>query len=197
MIGSDQGDVPEWARDRLVLFPAAVSRERCEAILALGVERPLTPGPLYSELKRERIFDPTVRLTSVGWFVEKDWVHDLMFDFAMRVNAVWQFDVTTSDPIQFAVYRRGDFFEWHKDMLRVRQTTIRKISVVLQLDAPDAYHGGKLEFLDNDHGVFVPPSFERQGSVAVFSSLLKHRVTPVKQGQRRSLTAWFKGPPFR
>lgn len=197
MSESAQNDVPEWARDRLVMFPAAVARTTCETITALGCERPLAPGPLYDEVKAERVFDPTVRQTSVGWFTEKDWVFDLMREFAMRVNATWGFDITENDPMQFAVYRRGDFFEWHKDMLRVRQTMIRKISVVLQLDAPGAYVGGKLEFLDNDHGVFVPQSFAQQGSVAVFSPLLKHRVTPLKSGERRSLTAWFKGPPFR
>lgn len=197
MSGSAQNDVPEWARDRLVVFPAAVARATCETIIALGCARPLAQGPLYDEVKGERVFDPTVRLTSVGWFTEKDWVFDLMLDFAMRVNATWGFDITENDPMQFAVYRRGDFFEWHKDMLRVRQTIIRKLSVVLQLDAAEDYQGGKLEFLDNDHGVFVPQSFARQGSVAVFSTLLKHRVTPLKAGERRSLTAWFKGPPFR
>jgi PKHD-type hydroxylase len=192
-----QGDVPEWARDRLVLFPAAVPSGVCERIATLGRERPLTAGPLYDEVKGERIVDPTVRMTSVGWFVEKDWIYELMYGFASRVNAVWGFDINDNDPMQFAAYRRGDFFEWHKDMLRIRRTIIRKISVVLQLDAPDAYSGGKLEFLDNDHGVFVPKAFDGQGSVAVFSTLLKHRVTPIKHGERRSLTAWFKGPSFR
>ena len=97
----------------------------------------------------------------------------------------------------YAIYRRNDFFEWHKDMLRIRKSVIRKISVVLQLVSPENYRGGRLEFLDNDFGVFVPESFAAQGSVAVFASLLKHRVTPLKEGERRSLTAWFKGPPFR
>ena len=59
------------------------------------------------------------------------------------------------------------------------------------------YRGGRLEFLDGDFGVFTAEAFAAQGSVAVFASLLKHRVTPVKDGERRSLTAWFKGPAFR
>lgn len=192
-----QTDVPAWAQDRLVVFPAVVEPAQCEAIVALGATRPLAQGPLYDEVKGERVLNPAVRLTSVGWLTERDWIYELMLGFANRVNAMWDFDITDSDPMQFAVYRRGDFFEWHKDMLRVRGMAVRKISVVLQLDAPEAYRGGRLEFLDNDRGVFVPESFSRQGSVAVFSTLLKHRVTPIKDGERRSLTAWFKGPPFR
>lgn len=194
---SGETDVPLWARDRLVLFPRAVAREVCEAILARGAVLPLGRGAMHNGLTGERFFDEEVRLTSVGWFRERDWVYDLMHDFASRVNAQWNFDIDHADPLQFAVYRRNDFIGWHKDMVRIRQTSVRKISVVLQLDPPDAYRGGRLEFLDNDLGVFVPESFAAQGSVAVLATLLKHRVTPIKEGERRSLTAWFKGPPFR
>lgn len=193
----EPSDVPPWTQDRIVIFPAAVKRETCERIIEAGVVMPLGPGPVYSEKTEERLFDPDVRMTSVGWFKDRDWVFDLMSGFAERVNATWGFDIDHADPIQFAVYRHGDFFEWHKDMLRVRAGPVRKLSVVLQLDPPDTYRGGTLEFLDNDRGVFVPKSFAQQGSVAVFSTLLKHRVTPIKQGERRSLTAWFKGPAFR
>lgn len=192
-----EGDVPVWARDRLVVFSAAVEREVCERILALGCDLPLTQGPLFNETTAERFFDPETRLTNVGWFTARDWLFELMRAFADRANEAWRYDIDDADPMQFAVYRRNDFFEWHKDMLRLRQSTIRKLSVVLQLDPPERYRGGRLEFMDNDHGIFVPASFAAQGSVAVFSTLLKHRVTPVKEGERRSLTAWFKGPPFR
>lgn len=195
--GADASDVPAWAQDRLAVFPGAVARETCAKIVAAGAALALNPGPVYNENTDERVFDSSVRMTSVGWFKERDWIFELMREFALRVNAAWGFDIDDADPMQFAVYRANDFFEWHKDMLRLRRTVIRKLSVVLQLDAPAAYRGGMLEFLDNDYGVFVPNAFAGQGSVAVFSTLLKHRVTPIKQGERRSLTAWFKGPSFR
>jgi PKHD-type hydroxylase len=120
-----------------------------------------------------------------------------MKSFADRVNGEWGFELNDADHMQYAVYRRHDFFEWHKDMLRARCGPIRKVSVVLQLSAPELYRGGRLQFLDNDFGRLSPDAFVPRGSVAVFSSLLKHRVTPIKDGERRSLTAWFKGPPFR
>ncbi|MEQ1865243.1 MAG: 2OG-Fe(II) oxygenase, partial [Micropepsaceae bacterium] len=107
------------------------------------------------------------------------------------------FEIDDADQLQYALYRRNDFFECHTDMLRVRSGPIRKVSVVVQLSPPESYRGGRLEFLDDDFGVFKADGFVPQGSVAVFASLLKHRVTPVKEGERRSLTAWFKGPAFR
>jgi PKHD-type hydroxylase len=34
------------------------------------------------------------------------------------------------------------------------------------------------------------------GTAVIFPSHLYHRVTPVTAGTRRSLVAWFVGPPF-
>lgn len=189
--------VPDWLDDRLAVFPSAVAGDVCEQIVTLGKTLPEHPGPLYNEKTEERYFDPEVRLTNVAWFQPRDWVFELMRGFAMQANSRWGYDIDDADPMQYAIYRRNDFFEWHRDMLRIRKGAIRKLSVVLQLAPPQAYRGGRLEFLDNEFGVFVPDSFVAQGSVAVFASLLKHRVTPIKEGERRSLTAWFKGPPFR
>jgi PKHD-type hydroxylase len=196
-MANDDIDMPLWTRDRLVLFPAAVPRETCEEILVRGAALPLSPGAMYDGRTGERFFDDEVRMTSVGWLRERDHIYDLLLGFAERVNAEWKYDIDHADPLQFAVYRRHDFIGWHKDMLRIRDAPVRKISVVLQLDPPEAYRGGQLEFLDNDQGTFTPQCFAAQGSIAVLSTLLKHRVSPIKDGERRSLTAWFKGPPFR
>lgn len=189
--------VPDWLGDRLVIIPAAVAVDICERVVDLGKLLPERPGPLFDHKTGKRYFDAGSRMTNVAWFHERDWVFDLMQGFAAQANADWRYDLTDADPMQFAIYRRHDFFEWHKDMLHVRGQHVRKISVVLQLDDPKSYRGGRLEFLDNDRGPFAAEEFSAQGSVAVFATLLKHRVTPIKDGERRSLTAWFKGPPFR
>jgi PKHD-type hydroxylase len=192
-----QSLLPDWAVDRLRLLPQAVSRDTCEQIVSVGLSLDLTQGPLHNNTTGERFFDPFHRMTSVGWIKEHAWIGKLMHDFAEEANRDWGYVLDDADQPQFALYRKNDFFEFHRDLLRVRQGTIRKVSVVLQLDPPESYRGGQLEFLDDDVGILVPPAFAAQGSVAVFSSLLKHRVTPVKEGERRSLTVWFKGPPFR
>lgn len=189
--------VPEWALDRLRLFPAAIAAAECDKIAACGDALALEQGSLHNNKTGERFYDPDFRLTTVGWLKEHDWIYDLARSFATQVNAEWGYDLNDADHLQYALYRKNDFFEWHKDMLRVRNATIRKVSVVVQLSDPAAYRGGRLEFRDDDFGVFKADGFVPQGSVAVFSSLLKHRVTPVKEGERRSLTAWFKGPAFR
>lgn len=190
-------ELPDWIADRLCVYPEAVAGEVCAAIAGRGDALPTGPGPLHNNRTGERFYDAHVRMTSVGWMRERDWVFDLMQSFAAKANAVWGYDLTAADDVQYAVYRRNDFFECHKDMLRARGGLIRKVSVVLQLSAPESYRGGALQFFDDDFGLFAPDAFAAQGSVAVFSSLLKHRVTPIKEGERRSLTGWFKGPAFR
>ncbi len=190
-------EAPAWMEDRLRIFPAAVPAATCDAIIAQGDAIAHEPGHLYDNRTGERFLNPHIRLSSVAWLTAHDATFELMQRFANDVNAAWNFDITCADRLQYALYRRNDFFECHKDMLRVRTGPIRKISVVLQLSHPRQYTGGKLQFLDDDAGIIAPESFTPQGSVAVFASLLKHRVTPVKHGERRSLTAWFKGPPFR
>lgn len=190
-------DVPEWAVDRLRIFPGAVATTTCERIVERCNALELRQGSLHNNATGARFQDPSFRMTSVGWLAERDWIYELMHGYADEVNRDWDFVLSDADHLQYAVYQKNDFFEHHKDMLRVRTGTIRKVSVVLQLDPPEAYRGGRLEFLDDDFGPFRVEAFAAQGSIAVFNSLLKHRVTPIKDGKRRSLTGWFKGPPFR
>jgi PKHD-type hydroxylase len=194
---AEEPPVPDWALDRLRLFPAVVSAEACEQIIARCKALEMDRGPLHNNTTGDRFYDAHFRMTSVGWIKDRDWIHDLMHGYAREANEDWGFVLDDADQLQFAVYRKNDFFEFHKDLLRVRRGTIRKVSAVLQLDPPQNYRGGALEFLDEDFGPFRLDAFAAQGSVAVFSSLLKHRVTPIKGGERRSLTVWFKGPPFR
>lgn len=192
-----EADVPARAGDRLRVFSAAIAAEDCARIVARGEARTLEPGALHNNATNDRFYDDHTRMTSVGWLTERDWIFELAKEFAERANEAWGFELTDAEHMQYAVYRRNDFFEWHRDMLRVRRGPIRKVSVVLQLSAPEQYRGGRLQFLDSDFGRLSPDAFMPQGSVAVFSSLLRHRVTPVKDGERRSLTVWFNGPPFR
>ncbi len=186
---------PEWAEDIVAIFPGAVPADLCSRIVSEGLARPFGPGPLHNTKTGARYFDPTVRAVQVSWF-EGGWIADFMRGLLARANDEWGYVVTGMDPVQFARYGKHDFFEWHSDFRFVRRGPIRKLSVVVQLDPPGAYRGGELAF-SRDGSTWAPETFRPQGSVAVFASLINHRVTPVKEGERRSLTAWFTGPPFR
>ena len=42
-----------------------------------------------------------------------------------------------------------------------------------------------------------PHSLKQQGTVFVFPSTLRHQVTPVTSGVRKSLVAWVEGPKWK
>jgi len=77
---------------------------------------------------------------------------------------------------------------------------IRKLSLTLNLDEPEAYSGGELEF---DIGARAKNRFQTideikpQGSLVVFPSYTYHQVKKVTKGNRRSLVLWCCGEPYR
>ena len=60
------------------------------------------------------------------------------------------------------------------------------------LSPESAFEGGDLEMMEEGKIIKL-----KQGQIVFFSSFLKHRVTPVKRGNRKSLVMWFGGPPLR
>jgi predicted 2-oxoglutarate/Fe(II)-dependent dioxygenase YbiX len=92
---------------------------------------------------------------------------------------------------QFCRYRRGDRFAWHLDTGPGEPST-RKISLVIQLSAANAYRGGELEF--------CPASNIRaqrsQGALIAFPSFYTHRVSRIEAGERFTLVGWLHGRPY-
>ena len=66
--------------------------------------------------------------------------------------------------------------------------------MVVQLSEPSAYTGGKLELMPGAGTIVADCA---QGTATLFPSFVLHRVTPVTEGERRSLTIWCHGPAFR
>jgi PKHD-type hydroxylase len=67
--------------------------------------------------------------------------------------------------------------------------------MVIQLTDPSLYTGGNLELQ-----VSQPPEFNalrKKGTIIIFPSFIKHRVTKLESGERNSLVAWIEGPPWR
>jgi PKHD-type hydroxylase len=89
-------------------------------------------------------------------------------------------------------YRASDhgFFGEHLD-LAVRFST-RKVSVTVQLSAPDDYDGGDLLVGGTEH-----PGGRPRGAVTVFPAWRTHGVAPVRRGERLAIVGWVHGPAFR
>ena len=99
---------------------------------------------------------------------------------------------------QFLRYRVGDFFVAHQDgntgMLRL-ETESRLISTLIFLSREsmwpeaDAFCGGSLVFSDLHNRFHVPAE---PGMLVAFRAETTHEVTPLMDGERYSIAAWFR-----
>jgi PKHD-type hydroxylase len=121
-----------------------------------------------------------------------NWVFDRLGKSIREINdAVYGFDVSQfREGFQFTRYEVGEYYGPHFD-IGPGKLTERKLSLTVQLSAPDEYTGGELIIYPE----FVAP--KDQGTMTVFPSFMCHNVCPVKTGVRYSLVSWLAGPPFK
>jgi len=121
-----------------------------------------------------------------------NWMFERLRKHIDEINdGVYGFDVSEfREGFQFTRYEVGDYYGPHFDIGPGRLTE-RKLSLTIQLSAPDEYTGGELVI----HPGFV--ASRDQGSMTVFPSFMCHDVRPVKTGVRYSLVSWLAGPQFR
>ena len=143
--------------------------------------------------------DKNMRITDVCFIEDKE-INDKIWRYVLDANSLcFGFDIVKDFQVQFGEYKGEDegFYDWHKDVYFVTDKLLdRKLSIVIQLSDKSEYSGGKLEF-EIDGEIISFDAFENKGSVIVFPSFIRHRVTPVTKGVRHSLVAWIKGPNFR
>lgn len=90
----------------------------------------------------------------------------------------------------FKVVRYGGekpgYFRPHRDNV-TRDALHRRFAMTLNLNDPESYSGGQLRFPEHSPHLYQPP----RGGAIVFSCSLVHEATPVTQGTRYALVAFF------
>lgn len=166
-----------------------LSRDECEAVVAAGQALPRIDG-------RVELGADTYRVSHIAWIEPtpaNHWLFHKLGAYFRSVNKAYGFElVGLIDALQFTEYGPGQHFDWHMDIGR-GQTSLRKLSLTIQLTDPADYDGGELELV----GLGANPQARVQGSGVFFPSYMGHCVTPVTRGKRRSLVAWASGAPFR
>jgi PKHD-type hydroxylase len=174
-----------------VTWPAALSDDVCDRILALGRAEPLLPAGMTS------VRSADVRASRVAW-LDDPWLYEVLFPYFQSANwsAQWLFHFQAIERLQFTAYGVGEHYGWHVAYAGL----YRKLSLTVQLSEPTDYDGGQLQL---ERGVPDSPDRIRtlteiapRGSVVVFPAFLPHRVTPVTRGERLSLVTWAAGRPF-
>jgi len=161
----------------------------CGRIIAVCEARPLQRGGLVQE--RENY-----RLARAGWIAADEntnWIYGRIAKLAARLNRWYRYDLFGFlEPLHFIRYDTGGKFDWHLDCGGNRTCT-RKLSITVQLTAPQEYDGGALEFCPQ--GELHRSRYH--GAATIFPSMLAHRVTPVTRGVRHAIVGWIHGPSFR
>jgi len=174
----------------------AFSASDCARILALADTAPASDARLVGAQR-----DHDIRRAELSWLDEAeggDWVMERIIELVRGANReVFGFDLTEfSESPQVAAYkaRHSGHFDWHADIGEGPLARRRKLTMVVQLSDPGDYDGGALEVMP---GTQVHVAERKLGSATLFPAFMLHRVTPVTEGVRRSLTIWAHGPSFR
>ena len=161
----------------------------CELIIEEGNKLDLGLAKVGTD--EERI-DETIRKTVIGFFSGGSWVSSICDRYAHQANkSAWNFHISGQQEPQFTKYEKDQFYDFHEDSSKF-ENNMRKLSLTISLSNPDTYDGGEFEFFDG-----TKPDIKDQGTVIVFPSFVRHRVTPVTRGIRYSLVNWFVGKQFK
>ena len=142
-----------------------------------------------------------LRSSSIKWIPKTDqwyWLYIKLMDMATKANSVlWNFNLySIPDLIQYTEYyaTENGHYTWHQDF-GPGVTSLRKISITVQLSGPDEYEGGDLEYWQGGNDIIKAP--KDKGLVFIFPSYMMHRVTPVTKGTRRSFVLWVGGEHYK
>ena len=187
----------------------ALSPALCERIIETGE----AAEPMDAQVVRDP--ENNVRNSTVSWLSFSPEIAWLFEAISIVVNDAnerhWNWTLSGPESMQYTSYKTNQHYGWHADQRKKPYPAddsrwpglTRKLTAVISLSSHSAFKGGEfmLETLEDP-----PHQPERRfktlaeirtiGSVLVFPSFLYHQVTPVTDGQRRSLVTWFLGPPF-
>ena len=189
--------------------------EKIQKIISNISEEDLIDGHVKNDNVIEGNFDKKldkeIRESKIIFLDDKKYpeIFDDLFRIVDRYNeniSQWRYDICLMEDIQYGVYSKGGFFDWHVDkyvspiwISSKNNWYNRKISISIFLNDPDEYEGGELDI--ETQGPLADPRYDTfklpKGSIVIFPSNKWHRVRPVTSGVRKSLVVWVGGPPIR
>ena len=192
-------------RDNWVYHPGLFINSDIDILLDFFHENYVFDTGKVSADLEEGIIDHDTRVCDIAWVGNKHgdaFLRNVLWDYIQNVNGkAFGFDIQHLEPLQYTVYNSNNLgnYKWHRDTAFLAPNMYdRKLTLVMQLSDSDEYEGGDL-ILEDDFFVnkLVPAEMRARGSIFVFPSFIKHTVTPVTKGIRRSLVGWAEGPKFR
>ena len=194
-------------------FKKIFKKEFCEAIIKHALqkqEKMALTGDLKNpdKLTKKQLKDLKKIRNSDVIFLNDRWIINEIVPFIhdANINSGWNFDIDYAEDMQFTIYKKGQFYGWHKDCDGKNENIngkIRKLSCSIVLSDSKNYKGGELLFEEPKKSFNKKPKIitceeiKEQGSMAVFPSYTWHKVKPVIRRARYSLVIWFLGKPYK
>lgn len=178
-------------------WESEIPKEKCQKIIdEYFVETQIESGKFYRN--GTNTFDHSNRKTDIVWVKEKTELFDLIFLYISLANKQsWNYDLSGMENVQLGRYGIEGHYQWHIDHIGICSEGFqRKLSCSIQLTDENEYEGGDL-ILQNCMGTEEIKMTRKQGSIVVFPSITKHKVSPITSGTRFSAVSWMRGPAFR
>jgi len=171
----------------------AFSKEECQTIINIAKNKGLIKGTTKGVTK-------DVRDSKVSWLYPNDgidWVFRRVTDITLNLNErFFKFDLFgLNEGFQFTNYEAPSG-KYGKHVDRGMNSTVRKLSISIQLTNPEEYKGGELNLYDGDDKDAIVMD-KTQGTLIIFPSYVLHEVMPVTKGERNSLVTWVTGKQFK
>jgi len=190
---------PKWKSLLANTVEPIFTPSQCQDIINVGHQQKSEDAKVGHQDKPGGNYDTKKRITTVSWIPFKVMpdMYKIIERSMMQVNGnhFGYEGMTITEPAQFTEYPKGGFYDWHidADINCQFEPPVRKISMTILLSNQSEFEGGDLEFMTEGN---KPPQLI-QGQAIFFCSLIRHHVSKVKKGIRRSLVMWFGGPPFK
>ena len=166
----------------------------------------------------------SIRNAQNAWIPTSHWIAGFCWHYVMRANRenfLYDLSHIDQESLQYTVYDSGEYYGWHSDAdlstmhtplsewnkaeksveevnidkIRTQNEFCRKLSFSLLIADPSDYRGGNLEIYGFQDKKYIVP--KQRGTIILFDSRARHRVTKVTEGVRKSIVGWTVGPRWK
>ena len=190
---------PKWKSYIVETIQPIFTPKQCQMIIDAGRKEPKQNASVgNNEGIKGGVIDTKTRTSHISWIPFKkmpEMYKDIEKIMKQTNGNHFGFDgMQITEQGQYTEYPEGGFYGWHvdNDLHMQHEPPGRKISMTLLLSPENEFEGGDLELMDEGNIAKL-----KQGHAIFFASFIRHRVTPVIKGNRKSLVMWFGGTPLR
>ena len=188
---------PKWKSYMVETTTPIFTPKQCQMIINAGRSEPKQNASVGGREGKSGI-DTETRTSHISWIPfskTTEMYKDIEKVMKTTNGNHFGFDgMQITEMAQYTEYPEGGFYDWHidSDTHFAHEPSVRKISMTLLLSPDNEFEGGDLEIMKKGQAAKL-----KQGHAIFFASFIRHRVTPVIRGNRKSLVMWFGGTPFK